>query len=84
MLRASTLIIVREEVRLSLLLVALETYFYQGKGRLNIYLFIFHTFHFCIYVKCNMYNNQPVRTYTDKSMYSSVISGRSEKSEDIQ
>ena len=36
------------------------------------------TFHFCIYVKCNMYNNQPVRAYTDKSMYSSVISGRSE------
>ena len=49
------------------------------------YIFIhFHAFHFCIYVKYNRYNNQPVRAYTGKSMYSSVISGRSEKSEDIQ
>ena len=58
--------------------------FLSGEGTSHIYLLIFHTFHFCIYVKCNMYNNQPVRAYTDKSMYSSVISGRSEKSEDIQ
>ena len=48
-----------------------------------IYLFTFHTFHFSIYVKYNTYN-KPVRAYTDKSIYSSVISGRAEKSEDIQ
>ena len=49
-----------------------------------MYLFTYHTFHLCIYVKYNEYNDKPARAYTDKSMSSSVIAGGSENSKDIQ
>ena len=51
----------------------------------SLFIVIHFTFVY-IYVKYNMYNNKPVRAYipTDLWIHSSVISGRSKKSEDIQ
>ena len=44
---------------MSLLLVALKTYLYQGKEHLIIFCSFFIHLHF-VYVKYNSYKNQPV------------------------
>ena len=51
---------------------------------ITFYVIHFIICHLCINAKNNMYNDKPDRVNTDTLMYPSAISGRSEKSEDIQ
>ena len=57
--------------------------FLSGEGTSHIYLFIFIHFTFVYMLNAICITTNQLE-HTDKSMYSSVISGRSEKSEDIQ